>query len=296
MNTGVTGMNMNSLVLNKAYKYCRRLTIKSDTNFALGFRFLPRKKRRAIYALYAFNRFADDFVDEVRDKSKGEHLIAQWKNKLDACYSGVSNANPLLIAFSDAIKRHDIPKQPFDDAIEGFRMDLSINRYQTFDDLLGYCDKVAGTMGVMSLAVFGYTHEDAHFYGRQLSIALQLTNIIRDVGKDIKKNRIYIPLEELNHFGYSESDLKNNVINDSFRSLMRFQIGRAKSYFREANPLIRCVHPDSRLTTLLIGSVYLQILRKIERVDYDVYHHNASLTRHEKVMVFLKKLVERRYL
>ena len=127
-------MKDSSISLDEAYEYCHKLTIEADTNFALGFRFLPREKRRAIYAIYAFNRFADDYVDEVADKTKGKELINQWKEKLDACYVGSEDSHPILTAFSDTVRKFNIPQKPFDDAIEGFRMDLTINRYQSFSD------------------------------------------------------------------------------------------------------------------------------------------------------------------
>ncbi len=282
--------------LKASYDYCRRLTFEADSNFALGFRFLPKIKRRSIYALYAFNRFADDFVDEVKDASKGKILIEEWHARLNACYAGAAFDHPILIAFSDTIRRFNIPLKPFESAIEGFKMDLSINRYRTFPELITYCDRVAGTISAMSLAVFGYIDRKAEYHGQQLSTALQLTNIIRDMGKDILKNRIYIPQAELEHFGYSENDLKNNIINDRFLALMRFQIERAKSYFREANALVNYVEPDARFTCLLIGAVYVKILEKIEASGYDIFNNSIALNKREKIGVVLSKSINQRYI
>lgn len=282
--------------LREAYDYCRNLTISADTNFALGFRFLPKEKRQAIYAVYAFNRFADDYVDEAEYIERGAHLIEQWKKRLEACYSGYADSHLILKAFTDAVHRFRIPKEPFLNAIEGFKMDLTINRYQTFEDLLKYCERVAGTISEMSLPIFGFTRREAFTFGYSLSMALQLTNIIRDISKDIEKDRIYIPQDELYHFGYTEENLQNRVLNNNFRTLMKFQVGRAKSYFQAANPLVNYVEPDARLTTLLIGSVYVRILQKIEENNYDVFNNTIALTRSEKIRITLQKLVDQKFI
>ena len=284
----INNMKEEEKILRNSYIYCKNLTVKADTNFYLGFRFLPKQKREAIYALYAFNRCADDFVDEGEDQLKKEELIEKWDYYLDKCYEGGKNNNPVLIAFTDAVKKFNIPIKPFKDAIAGFKMDLEINRYNTFDELKVYCKRVAGTISIMSLSVFGYTDKKAHEYGDDLSMALQLTNIIRDVGKDIKINRIYLPLEEIKGFNYSEEELLSGVINDNFINLMKFQVERAKTYFKKAENLIPLLHKDARYTTLLMGGVYLKVLEEVEKNDYDIFTKFAKVSKAEKLKLIFK--------
>ncbi len=152
-------MTEKEILLKKAYKYCKNLTIRADSNFSLGFRFLPKHKRDAIYAMYAFNRCADDFVDEEYDPLKKNELIEKWDHYIEQCYAGKTNNHPILVAFEDAVERFDIPKNPFKDAILGFKMDLEINRYKTFEELKVYCKRVAGTISIMSLSIFGYLEQ-----------------------------------------------------------------------------------------------------------------------------------------
>lgn len=283
--------------LKQAYKYCKKLTIKADSNFSLGFKFLPKHKRDAIYALYAFNRCADDFVDEEFDTLKRQELIEEWDYNLEQCYKdeGAINDHPVLIAFSDAVRKFNIPKKPFKDAILGFKMDLEINRYNTFEELKVYCERVAGTISVMSLCVFGHLDYKAHQFGNDLSMSLQLTNIIRDVGKDIEKNRIYLPLEELKRFNYSEEKLLSGTINENFIKLMNFQVERAKSYFRKAQNLIPLLQEDARFTTQLMAGVYLKVLNQVEKNNYDVFNKFAKVSNLKKSLLVAKLMVKPKF-
>jgi phytoene synthase len=285
-------MTEKEILLKKAYKYCKNLTIRADSNFSLGFRFLPKHKRDAIYAMYAFNRCADDFVDEEYDPLKKNELIEKWDHYIEQCYAGKTNNHPILVAFEDAVERFDIPKNPFKDAILGFKMDLEINRYKTFEELKVYCKRVAGTISIMSLSIFGYLDNKAYEYGDDLSMALQLTNIIRDVGKDVEKNRIYIPIDEIKRFNYSENELLSRTINSNFVELMKFQIDRAKSYFKKAQNLIPLIHKDARFTTLVMGAVYLKVLELIEKNNYDVFNKFAKVSKIEKLKLLMKLIIK----
>jgi len=281
-------MNDSKIYLEKAYAHCKQLTIEADSNFALSFRFLPKQKQDAIYAVYAFNRLADDFADETGKDCDPLTSLLRWEELLEDCYREKSSDHPVITAFADTIRQFNIPKKPFSDAIEGFKMDLSINRYRTFDDLKVYCERVAGTISTMSLHIFGWNNEKAFEYGTALSYALQLTNIIRDVSKDIEKNRIYIPLDEMDRFGYSEDDLRLRRKNENFLNLMNFQVERARNYFRQAEPLINAVSPDSRFTVVMIGSVYAYLLRKIVTKKIPVLDEVISLTGWEKLKVTVR--------
>lgn len=279
------------LSLQESYEHCRRITLEADSNFALSFRFLPKEKQDAIYSVYAFNRLADDFADEPEMSDDPLKSLQKWEELLEDCYAGREVENPVMIAFSDAIKKYRIPIKPFKDAIEGFKMDLSINRYKTFEDLAVYCDRVAGTISIMSLHIFGWKDESVFEYGQNLSYALQLTNIIRDVGKDIEKDRIYIPLDEIEQFGYSEAELMNREDNGNFKKLMEFQVERARSYYHKAEPLIKLVERDSQYTVTMIGAVYSRILKKISSLGIPSLHRATSLSTFEKaVTAFRMKL------
>ena len=275
--------------ISKSYEYCKNLTIKSDSNFSLGFRFLPKDKRNAIYAVYAFNRCADDFVDEENDNTQKNRLIEKWEMHLEEIYDGKNSDHPILVAFSDAVKRFNIPKQPFKDAILGFKMDIKKNRYKNFDELKTYCRHVAGTISTMSLSIFGHTDKKSYEYGDDLSMALQLTNIIRDVGKDVDKNRIYIPLNEMNEFDYPEECLLSKTYNNNFVNLLKFQIERARSYFDRAQNLIPILERDAQFTVLLMGAVYKKVLEKVIKNRYDVFNKFAYIPRTQKAMLVLKK-------
>jgi len=281
-------MKNNSLSLEEAYAYCRRLTLQADSNFALSFRFLPKEKRNAIYAVYAFNRCADDFADEPDDSNHKLNKLEKWEYWLNECYNGSTVNHPIMVAFSDAIRRYHIPKEPSFNAMQGFKLDLSVNRYNTFEELTQYCDLVAGTISIISLHIFGYMDNKAFEYGKYLSYALQLTNIIRDVGTDIDKNRIYIPLEELNRFAYTESDLLQRKNNKNFHNIMHFQINRAQSYFKKAQPLISMVENDAQYTVALIGAVYNYLLSKIYRLGIPVLDKTVRLSTIEKWIIAVK--------
>jgi len=279
----------------EAYAYCRRLTRKADSNFALSFLFLPKAKKNAIYAVYAFNRCADDFADEVPNIHEGMEKLEKWEYMLDECYSGKAS-HPVMIAFTDAVQRYNIPKKPFQDAIQGFKMDLSTNRYKTFDDLKKYCDLVAGTISTISLHIFGFLDKKAFEFGKHLSYALQLTNIIRDVGNDIERNRIYMPLDELNRFEYTEDDLISRKSSDKFYRLMRFQIERAQEFYKKANPLIGLIPRDARFTVVMIGAVYLRLLRKISESGIPALHRVVQLTKWEKLKIIAKMRIKPTFL
>jgi phytoene synthase len=262
--------------LTQCYEYCQKLTQKRGTNFYLGFSFLPRDKRNAIFASYAFCRYADDIVDE-EGKKNPKKLLVRWRRDLDICYKGKA-AHPIMIALRDSIKKFRIPKSAFEGLIDGCEMDLSIKRYDSFEELLKYCERVAVTMSTISLHIFGIKNKKAEEYGKYLSLALQLTNILRDIGEDARKGRIYIPLQDLKKYGYSEEELLSGVLNERFRNLMGFQITRARAYYEKAYRVLECIEEDSRFCTLLMGAVYAKVLQSIEKSNYDVFSKRHCLS------------------
>ena len=295
--------------IDDAYDYCRAIAHKHGANFSVGFRFLPRVKRRAVYAAYAFCRVADDIADEWsaavpaaergasrspvrRDaaRSAGEdagapsQALDDWQRELDACYAG-QPTHPITIALADALRHFAIPKDAFIALIDGCRQDTVKHRYETFEELLHYCDLVASSISDISLSIFGYRSDAAIGYGRKLSTALQLTNVTRDVGDDLGRDRIYIPAVELRAFGVEERDLFERAENDRVRSLIEFQIARAEQYFREAEPLLGELAFDARFPTLLMGGVYATVLAKLKKDPFIVIRRRLSLSPLQKVMV-----------
>jgi phytoene synthase len=268
--------------VDEAYAYCRRITHKYGANFSVGFRFLPRRKRRAVYAAYAFCRWADDIADEPGERVR--ERLDEWQEELEGCYAG-RPTHPITIAVADALQHFAIPKRAFLALIAGCRQDIVKTRYETFDELLNYCELVAASISDISLAIFGYKTDAAIAYGRNLSTALQLTNVTRDIGDDLSRNRVYVPQEELRRFGVSEADLFARVQNDAMRKLIEFQIDRAESYFRAAEPLLRELSFDARFPTLLMGGVYATVLAKLRKDPLMVIRRRLSLTPLQKALV-----------
>jgi len=265
-----------------AYAFCRAVTHKHGGNFSVGFRFLPAIKRRAVYAAYAYCRFADDIADDPGEQI-AERLDA-WQEELERCYAGTAT-HPVTIALADALQHFAIPKSAFIALLDGCRQDLVKTRYETFEELLHYCDLVATSISDISLAIFGYRTPAALGYGRNLSTALQLTNVTRDVGDDLGRDRIYLPQEELRRFGVSERDLTAAADSERVRQLIEFQIARAERYFHEAEPLLRELDFDARFPVLLMGGVYATVLAKLRKDPLAAIRRRLRLTKLQKVLV-----------
>jgi 15-cis-phytoene synthase len=278
------------MTVSEAYAFCRRIAHKYGANFSVGFRFLPKEKRQAVYAAYAFCRWADDIADEGEAAGgKREACLDEWQRELDACYSGAPT-HPITIALADALKHFAIPKAAFIALIDGCRQDMVKTRYETFDELLHYCELVAASISDISLAIFGYRSPAAIEYGRNLSTALQLTNVTRDIGDDLARDRVYVPQEELRRFGLAERDLFNRTETESMRKFIEFQIARAESYFRAAEPLLSELSFDARFAVLLMGGIYATVLARLQRNPLKVLRERLALSSVEKVAVVLRRL------
>jgi phytoene synthase len=277
--------------LKEAYAECRRVAHRYGANFSVGFRFLPRGKRDAVYASYAFCRFVDDVVDE-RPGADVRERIDEWERELDRCYEG-HPSRPVTIALADTVSRYPIPKSAFSGLIEGCRMDLVKKRYASFEELLQYSELVATTISTMSLAIFGYEGEAAVARGRDLATAFQLTNVLRDVGEDLEKDRIYLPQNELARFGVSEAALRERKVTEAFSELMRFQVQRVRDYYHRAEPLLSMIAADARRCTCLMGSVYYEVLERIEASGYRVFGRRVGLTLGEKIGLVARTYLEK---
>ena len=268
--------------IDDAYDFCRAVAHKHGANFSVGFRFLPKPKRRAVYAAYAYCRFADDIADDPGSDIP-ERLDA-WQRELDACYAGTPE-HPITIALADALKQFAIPKSAFVALIDGCRQDIVKTRYETFEELLHYCELVAASISDISLAIFGYRTPSAIGHGRDLSTALQLTNVTRDIGDDLARDRVYVPQEDLRRFGVTERDLFARRETPEVRRLIEFQIDRAESYFHAAEPLLQELEFDARFPVLLMGGIYATVLSKLRKDPLVVIRRRLSLSKWQKIAV-----------
>ncbi|MEE9324957.1 MAG: presqualene diphosphate synthase HpnD [Dehalococcoidia bacterium] len=277
-------MSVANTSLLEAYRYCGALARKRAKNFYYAFLSLPPQKRNAIYAAYAFFRHCDDYADEEMEPEEKVRLLEGCRRKLEQCYSG--NPQDLLFtALQDAVQTFNIAQEYFEEVISGVEMDLKVRRYTTFDELYDYCFKVASAVGLVCVDIFGYSHPDAKEHAVDLGIAMQLTNILRDIKEDAGRNRIYIPLDEMKRFGYSEEDLFRGVVNDSFVNLMRFQVQRARDYFHRGAGLLPLLEPRSRTCPAVMGGIYNRILEHIEARGYDVFNGRVDLSTPEKLQL-----------
>ncbi len=268
--------------VDQCYDFCRAIAHKHGANFSVGFRFLPRQKRRAVYAAYAFCRWADDIADD--GGTGNAKRLDEWQQELESCY-GDRPTHAITIALADALRYFSIPKGAFIDLIDGCRQDLVKSRYETFEELLQYCHLVASSISDISLSIYGYKTDAAIAHGRNLATALQLTNVTRDIGDDLPRNRIYVPREELRRFEVTEEELFARAENDRVRSLVEFQVDRAESYFHKAEPLLKELAFDARFPTLLMGGIYATVLAKIRKDPLLVVRKRLSLSPLQKVLV-----------
>jgi phytoene synthase len=274
--------------LDAAYDLCRRITKAEAKNFYYAFRTLPAVKRRAIYAAYAFCRLCDDISDEEMSREDRLNGFRGVRESLAQARQDRSD-EPVFAALGDSAKRFGIPWEHFDEIVTGVEMDLDVSRYRTFDDLREYCHKVASVVGLVSIRIFGHDeHPEVETYAVDLGLAMQLTNILRDIKEDAGRDRVYIPQDELRRFDVSEIDLTNGVVNTPFRELMRFQVGRAREFFESGRKLIPLLEPDARACTAVLIGVYGSVLNRIEAADYDVFSKRVSLSTGEKLRTMAK--------
>jgi len=276
-----------ALDLESAYETCRTITKREAKNFYYAFLTLPAAKRRAIYAAYAFCRHCDDSVDEETSTDAKLKALTELHANLDNIYSGGASS-PVYIALADVAQTYDIPQDYFQEVIRGVESDLVKDRFQTFEELKEYCYRVASVVGLICLQIFGYEDDDAKEYAVDLGLAMQLTNIIRDVREDLDMGRVYLPQDELARFGYSEDDLRNGVRNEAFLELMRLQSKRAREYFDRGFKLLPYLSRRSRACPAVLGALYSKVLDRIEASDYDVLESRVSLSKAEKLGITAK--------
>jgi phytoene synthase len=270
--------------LEAAYEECQSITRREAKNFYYAFLTLPTQRRRAICVAYAFCRHCDDSVDGGGSvETKLARLVA-IRGDLEKTYAGTATA-PVFLAMTDVAQRYEIPQEYFQDIISGVESDLVKNRYQDFQELRQYCYQVASVVGLICLQIFGYQDPRAKDHAIDLGLAMQLTNIARDVQEDLGMDRVYLPQDEMARFGYAEKDLQAGIVNESFTNLMRFQAQRAKEYFNSGFQLLPYLSFRSRACPAVMGQLYRKVLERIESADYDVLHHRVSLSKPQKIRV-----------
>ena len=261
----------------------KEISKKSKSSFYYAFNLLPNEKRDAMNTVYAFCRQTDDIIDEGNepDELKYEKLH-KWRIEFEKAFSG-NSGYLLLNKLANTISKFNIPLDPFFELLKGMEMDLQRKTYLTFDDLVLYCYRVASTVGLMCIEIFGYKNKSAKDFAIDLGIALQLTNILRDVKKDAKNGRVYLPQEDLKKFSYSENDIYLNSYNPNFVNLMQYEVERAKRYFERATNELDLDDKPSMFAARAMQHIYYKLLKKISDANYDVYNNNIRVSNFEKI-------------
>ncbi len=255
-----------------------------QSNFYFSFLILPKPKREAIETIYAFCRTTDDIVDDGDDEGEKHARLLSWTDELKRSLYGISKYT-LLNKLSTIIARFKIPVEHFYELIRGMEMDLTQKRYDTFEELERYCYRAGSTVGLICAEVFGYKNEQTRQYAINLGIALQLTNILRDIKSDAKRGRIYIPLEDLRAFGYTEEDLFKNVYDKRFTDLMKFECDRAHMFYKKARTFLAEEDKPLLSAARTMGNIYYLLLRRIEHIHYDVFSKRVRLSSSIKFLV-----------
>ena len=264
----------------------RKLVRATASNFYYAFLLLPRAERRAIKDVYAFCRLLDDVVDEDQTGRNPYAELEYWRGEVEAIYQGIptSEFGEQLLP---SIEEFDLPKQPFLDLIDGMEMDLKWHSYQTFADLREYCYRAASTVGLICIEIFGYESARTREYAVNLGLALQLTNILRDLKEDTARGRIYIPVEDLERFGYSERDLRENLYNAPFIELMKYEYARARSYFEKAAGSLPDQDRPSMFAAEIMGAIYKELLDQIPAVQFDVLRNRLAVPKSRRLRIAL---------
>jgi hydroxysqualene synthase len=282
--------SVKSCTPDEAFEYCANVTAAHYENFPVVSLFLPEEKRPYIQAVYAFSRAADDFADE--DKLAPEERLAKlndWGEKLRVCYEGIAE-HPVFVALGETIRRLNIPIDPFRDLLTAFQQDVTQNRYRTFNDLLDYCRCSANPVGRLVLMIFGQRDDRLFSLSDHICTALQLTNLWQDIDIDRQKDRLYIPLEDMERFGYSETNWKNGVVNRTYRELMKFEVERTRALFHRGAELPSIVEKELQIELKLVWFGGMAVLKKLERIQYDVFHRRPILGKIDKFMILIRGL------
>ncbi len=281
--------------LGEAARYCRKLTSASQSNFYYAFLFLPPERRAGLEAVYAFCRLVDDVVDEEATTEAKLAGLVRWRKELDAVYaadapSEEQAAHPVVAQLRTALRHFNIQREDMVAIIDGCAMDVERDRYDTWEELRTYCYRVASAVGLMCIEIFGYSSEGARQYAIDLGIALQLTNIIRDVAEDARRGRIYLPKEDLDRFGVSPAELTSTTGTPSsnMTRLLRFEANRARAHYLRARAAISTEEKRQLVIAEIMGDIYFALLETIEHSGYDVFRGKATVPRRQKMAIAVR--------
>ncbi len=271
--------------LEASQAHCRDVAKNRAKNFYYSFVLLSPEKKNAMCAMYAFMRYCDDLSDEP---GATKTAMDRWRDALTEALAGRPDSGLVWPAFLDAVARYRIPHEYFYDMIEGVASDLTVRDFHTFDELYNYCYRVASVVGLTTIHIFGFDSPEALVLAEKCGIAFQLTNILRDIREDAGLGRVYLPLEDLHRFGVKPEDLKGSRRTEAFEHLMEFEIGRARSYYRESAPLVAMVHQDSRRSLKALIAIYSGLLDRIAESPSDVLTRRIALSTVDKVWIVLR--------
>jgi len=273
-----------------SYRAAEEVARTRARNFYYSFVVLPPEKRRALCAVYAFMRYCDDISDGSGADLDKRARLQQWRAQLDGVVSGRFDGSPILPAFHDSMRRFSIPADYFHWIIDGAEMDLTVNHYQTFEDLYRYCFKVASAVGLVCLQIFEYAGEEAKKYAEQCGIAFQITNILRDIKEDAGMGRVYIPAEDLEKFAYPAEDLRRSVFDARFQRLMAYQSDRARQYYAQGRKLLPLVDASSRPALWAMIEIYEGLLNRIIGRQFNVFGPAIRISSAGKAAIALRAL------
>jgi len=268
--------------------------VSRDTSFYYSFLVLPPRKRSAIIAVWDFCRAVDDAVDEEEVPDRAAAALSAWRGELAACFDGGAPTTPQGRALAPFVREFSLPRQPFEDLIDGVEMDLHYVRYPTFDALAEYCRRVASTVGLICVEIFGYRDPGTREYAVHLGMALQLTNIVRDVAADLRRGRVYLPQDEMARFGVSDDLLRAGRVTPEVRSLLAHACARAREYYRRAAAALPRQDARSLVAAEIMGAIYYEILRRIERAGYDVFAERVRVPRPTRALIAARVFARRR--
>ncbi len=279
----------------ESYRYCRKIARQRAKNFYYSFLLLEKPQRDAMCAIYAFMRQCDDLSDEPASKDKEllRQSIRAWRMQLNRALTGDVSDGPIWPAFYDTVQRYAIPHRFFHEMLDGITSDIEPLRMQTFEDLYRYCYHVASVVGMTVIHIFGFQSVRALLLAEKCGIAFQLTNILRDVREDAEAGRVYLPADDLNSFNVPVEQLRSGREDEQFRKLMRFEAGRARQYYAESEPLLDLIDPRSRRSLWALREIYLRLLARIERSDYNVLRQRIALSRPAKLALLLRAFLTR---
>ncbi len=276
-----------------AFKHARQMTAYYSKSFYISACMLPLEKRWATYAIYGFCRYADNLIDKQRSRQVAEILreVDFLAHELEVAYRTGESEHPILRPFVVVAQRYGIPLEYPLDLLRGVKMDIQNARYQNFDELYVFCYRVAAVVGLMMTHVLGYKNDEAFAYAEKLGVAMQLTNILRDVQEDKDMGRIYLPLDELQEFGCSENNVLEERMTPAFRELIRFQVNRAHSYYEAAADGIPMLAPDSRFAIYSASRIYRGILKRLEARKYNPFLGRVFVPKHRKLGILLQEVL-----